>query len=159
MASYGSISGINALAPAIGDISESTTPNTTQAEGWLTEGYTYINNALSAAGYVVPVARTVLAFPALSALNNLYATAYALRARGLDAAEGKGESRSEAYLKDFFSRLKTLAEQDLTAQGLTLRPTGTTRPPRRGIRSMQLRRVDGYSATAAVVNPYSGPSE
>ena len=74
-------------------------------------------------------------------------------------AEGKGESRSEAYLKDFFSRLKTLAEQDLTAQGLTLRPTGTTRPPRRGIRSMQLRRVDGYSATAAVANPYSEPSE
>ena len=157
MASYGSISGINALAPAIGDISETSTPNTTQAEDWLSEGYTYINNALSGAGYVVPVGNTVAAYPALRALNNLYATAYALRARGMDVTEGKGESRSESYLKDFFARLKALADQDLTAQGLTVRGSGQVQ--RRGIRSMQLRRVDGYSAEAAEVYVYNGPSE
>ena len=157
MASYGSISGINALAPALGDINEASTPNTTQAEDWLSEGYTYINNALSGAGYVVPVARTVTCFPALRALNNLYATAYALRARGMDATDGRGESRSESYLKDFFNRLKALAEQDLTAQGLTLRSAGQIQ--RRGIRSMQLRRVDGYSAEATTTYTYDGTSE
>ena len=157
MASYGSISGINALAPALGDINEASTPNTTQAEDWLNEGYVYINNALSAQGYVVPVARTVACFPALRSLNNLYATAYALRARGMDAADGKGESRSENYLKDFFNRLKALAEQDLTAQGLTMRASGQI--ARRGIRSMQLRRVDGYSAEATATYTYDGPSE
>ncbi len=157
MASYGSISGINALAPAIGNISESTTPTVTEAEDWLNEGYVYINNALSGAGYVVPVARTVACFPALRALNNLYATAYALRARGMDAADGKGESRSESYLKDFFNRLKALAEQDLTAQGLTMRASGQVQ--RRGIRSMQLRRVDGYSGQSTQTYVYNGTSE
>lgn len=157
MASYGSISGINALAPALGEIDEASTPNTTQAEDWLNEGYVYINNALAGAGYVVPVGRNVAAFPALRALNNLYATAYALRARGMDATDGKGESRSESYLKDFFNRLKALAEQDLTAQGLTMRGSGQIQ--RRGLRSMQLRRVDGYSAEANTVYEYGGPSE
>lgn len=157
MASYGSISGISALAPALGEINEASTPNTVQAEDWLTEGYVYINNALSGAGYVVPVARTVACFPALRALNNLYATAYALRARGMDATDGKGESRSENYLKDFFARLKALAEQDLTAQGLTMRSSGQIQ--RRGIRSMQLRRVDGYSAEAVTVYEYPEVSE
>ena len=42
-------------------------------------------------------------------------------------------------------RLKLLTSQDLTALGLILRTTPTT-ATRRGVRSMQLRRVDGYSA-------------
>lgn len=159
MASYGSISGITALAPALGTIDENGTPTTTQAENWLNEGYTYINNALSTAGYAVPVVRSVACFPALRALNNLYATAYALRARGMDAADGKGESKSDIYLKDFFSRLKALAEQDLTAQGLTLR-TSPARPVRRGLRSVQMRRVDGYSAEReGMTTLTNGPSE
>jgi hypothetical protein len=75
----------------------------------------------------------------------------------MDAADGKGESKSDVYLKDFFSRLQALANQDLTAQGLTMRASGQV--TRRGIRSMQLRRVDGYSAQPAVVQEYDGPSE
>ena len=75
----------------------------------------------------------------------------------MDATDGRGESRSESYLKDFFNRLKALAEQDLTAQGLTLRSAGQIQ--RRGIRSMQLRRVDGYSAEATTTYTYDGTSE
>ena len=66
----------------------------------------------------------------------------------------KGESRSELS-KDFFNRLKALVEQDLTAQGLTMRQWTDSAP---GIRSLQLRRVDGYSAEATTVW-YDGTSE
>lgn len=143
--SYGSIDGIMALAPAVGTIDNDSTPSTAQVEEWLNEGATVINSALSAAGYTVPAARTAAVTPSLRALCNLYATAYTLRARGLDVVQGQQESRSEIYLKDFFDRLKLLASQDLTALGLTLRTTNTV-APRRGVRSLQLRRVDGYSA-------------
>lgn len=143
--SYGSIDGIMALSPAVGVIDNDSTPNTAQVEDWLTEGATLINAALSAAGYTVPAARTAAVYPSLRALNVLYATAYTLRARGLDVMQGREESRSETYLTDFHSRLKLLASSDLTAMGLTLR-TSPSVAMRRGVRSMQLRRVDGYSA-------------
>ena len=149
---YGSIDGIMAIAPAVGTIDNDSTPNTAQVEEWLTEGATLINSALSAAGYTVPALRTAAVYPSLRALNNLYAAAYTLRSRGLDVVQGREESRSEIYLKDFHSRLKLLASSHLTAMGLTLRTTPTV-AKRRGVRSMQLRRVDGYSAE------YSGQTD
>lgn len=143
--SYGSIDGIMALAPAVGTIDNDSTPNTGQVEEWLSEGAALIHGALAGAGYAVPAARTAAVYPSLRALNNLYAAAYTLRARGLDVVQGREETRSEIYLKDFFDRLKILAGQDLTALGLILRTTPSV-ATRRGVRSMQLRRVDGYSA-------------
>lgn len=143
--SYGSIDGIMALAPAVGTIDNDSTPNTGQVEEWLSEGAALIHGALAGAGYAVPAARTAAVYPSLRALNNLYAAAYTLRARGLDVVQGREETRSEIYLKDFFDRLKILAGQDLTALGMILRTTPTV-ATRRGVRSMQLRRVDGYSA-------------
>ena len=142
---YGSIDGIMALAPAVGTIDNDSTPDTGQVEEWLGEGAALIHGALAGAGYAVPAARTAAVYPSLRALENLYAAAYTLRARGLDVVQGREESRSEIYLKDFFDRLKLLTSQDLTALGLILRTTPTT-ATRRGVRSMQLRRVDGYSA-------------
>jgi len=142
---YGSIDGIMALAPAVGTIDNDSTPNTGQVEEWLAEGAALIHGALAGAGYAVPAARTAAVYPLLRALNNLYAAAYTLRARGLDVVQGREETRSEIYLKDFFDRLKILAGQDLTGMGLTLR-TSPSVATRRGVRSMQLRRVDGYSA-------------
>lgn len=142
---YGSIDGIMALTPAVGIIDNDSTPNTGQVEEWLAEGGALINGALAGAGYAVPVVRTAAGYPFLRSLENLYATAYTLRARGLDVVQGQQESRSEVYLKDFHSRLKMLVASDLTAMGLTLR-TSPSVATRRGVRSMQLRRVDGYSA-------------
>lgn len=142
---YGSIDGIMALAPAVGTIDNDSTPNTGQVEEWLSEGAALIHGALAGAGYAVPATRTAAVYPSLRALENLYAAAYTLRARGLDVVQGREESRSEIYLKDFFDRLKLLTSQDLTALGLILRTTPTV-ATRRGVRSMQLRRVDGYSA-------------
>lgn len=149
---YGSIDGIMALAPAVGTIDNDSTPNTGQVEEWLSEGAALIHGALAGAGYAVPATRTAAVYPSLRALENLYAAAYTLRARGLDVVQGREESRSEIYLKDFFDRLKLLTSQDLTALGLILRTTPTV-ATRRGVRSMQLRRVDGYSAA------YSGQTD
>lgn len=150
--SYGSIDGIMALAPAVGTIDNDSTPSTAQVEEWLAEGAALIHGALAGAGYAIPANRTAAVYPSLRALNNLYAAAYTLRARGLDVVQGQEESRSEIYLKDFFGRLKLMVTQDLTALGLILRTTPTT-ATRRGVRSMQLRRVDGYSAE------YSGQTD
>ena len=76
--------------------------------------------------------------------NNLYAAAYALRAKGLNVVDGSDEDYSATMLKEFYTRLKELAAMDLTLLGLTLRPTTTTLKRRR-LRTTQLRRVDGYS--------------
>ncbi len=146
MATYGSIEGIEALSPAIGTIDVASTPTIDQCDEWLEDAYAIVNSAISAAGYVVPVEDAAGAYPVVRALCNLYATAYALRARGLDVVQGEEENRSDIYLKDFYTRLKGLVAMDLTNMGVTLRPSTTTK--RRRIRSMQLRRVDGYSAYA-----------
>lgn len=144
MASYGSQEGVIAIVPALGTIDEQSTPSSWQIEDWLTEGYSEINRALAGAGYTIPASRSAALWPSLRALNDLYVAAYALRARGLDVVEGREESRSEEYLADFRRRLKELVEQDLTALGLSVRATPSA-PKRRRVRSLQMRRVDGYS--------------
>jgi hypothetical protein len=140
---YGSLEGVLALAPALGAIGDETTPTNSEVDTWLNEGSALIDAALSGAGYVVPVARTAAAYPIFRGLGVLYATAYALRARGLDVVQGNQESRSELYLKDFRQRLDMLVAGDLTSQGVPLRTSPQT--VRRGVRSFQLRRADGYS--------------
>lgn len=157
--SYGNQEGVLAIVPAVGQIDESTTPNSAQVGEWLEEGHSIINQSLSNAGYTTPAPKAAAVYPSLRALNNLYGAAYALRARGLDVVEGRKESRSETYLADFNERLTQLIGQDLTALGLTLRTT-TTAPKRRRVRSLQMRRVDGYSgAYGGKANNYEYPSE
>lgn len=157
--SYGNQEGVLAIVPAVGQIDESTTPNSAQVGEWLEEGHSIINQSLSNAGYTTPAPKSAAVYPSLRALNNLYGAAYALRARGLDVVEGREESRSETYLADFNERLTQLVGQDLTALGLTLRTT-TTAPKRRRVRSLQMRRVDGYSGTyGGLGDSYEYPSE
>lgn len=143
MATYGSAAGVQAIVPAAGTFSATTTPASTQVTTWLAEGHSEINRYLSAAGYVVPADSGGDIYPTLTALNDLYAAAYVLRARGMDIIQGEEENRSEMMLKDFYKRLDMLAKQDLSALGLTLRAAPAQR--RRRIRTLQLRRVDGFS--------------
>lgn len=144
MATYGSAAGVLAIVPAVGSFTASTTPTSTQVTTWLAEGHSEINRYLSSSGYVVPASASAEVYPTLTALNDLYAAAYVLRARGMDIIQGEEENRSEMMLRDFYKRLEMLAKQDLTALGLSLRPAPAQR--RRRIRTLQLRRVDGYSA-------------
>lgn len=158
MATYGSADGVLAIVPALGSITNETTPTSDQVTAWLAEGHSEINRFLSAAGYVVPVSASADLYSSLTAMNNLYAAAYALRARGMDLTQGENELRSDQYLKDFYSRLKGLGNMDLTAMGLTQRAAPAKR--RQRLRSVQLRRRDGYSAlngsTEAAYDEVSG---
>ena len=144
MASYGSAAGVEALVPSVGTLGAGSKPTLVQVTAWLAEGYALINRAIASAGYGVPLLNTAAVYDELSSLNNLYTAAYALRSLAIDTASGESEERSEVWLKDFYARLKSLAASDLTLVGATLLPSTTT-TRRRRIRTLQMRKVDGYS--------------
>jgi hypothetical protein len=138
---YGTVAGVQAITPTLGAFGGSTVPTSSQVTSWLEEGAATINRALATAGYSVPVASGAVVYAELTALNNLYAGAYALRARGIDTGTGEEESRDVVWLREFTQRLMELASSDLTALGVT----AVTGRPRRRIRTLQARRIDGYS--------------
>jgi hypothetical protein len=145
MATYGDADGVRAIVPAAAPIAfdYSTTPTSDQVTAWLAQGYSEINRYLSNAGYTVPAGGAAGAYDSLTALNNLYAAAYVLRAKGLNVVDGGDEDYSATMLKEFYTRLKELAAMDLTLLGLTQR--ASTSLKRRRFRTQQMRRVDGYS--------------
>lgn len=143
MASYGSSAGCAARIPGI-NLSALSTPDMTQMETWLAQGAAVIDRALSGAGYAVPVSQSAAVYPELTALNELYAAAHALRARGMDVVVGITETRSDAWLRQFRDQLDDLARSDLVALGVSQATVAGTKHNR--IRTTQLRRVDGYSA-------------
>ncbi len=146
MASYGSTTGVQALLPVLGALSGSTTPTSTQVGTWLDEGAAVINRNLSSAGYSVPVMASAAAYAELTSLNNLYAAAYAIMARGLDTMQGTEENRAELWLTRFENQLKALVASDLTALGVTMATAPSNVARRRRVRTTQIKRVDGYSA-------------
>jgi len=157
MATYGSVAGVQALIQTP-TLSATTAPTEAQVAVWLVEGYSKINRAIANAGYTVPVADSSAIYSELSGLNSLYAAALVLRATGLDVVTGEGESRSEVWLADFYGQLTDLARSNLAALGVTV--TATTTTSRRRMRTVQLRRVDGYSAAYGESTiAYDGVSE
>lgn len=141
---YGSADGVAALIPAVGAVGVDTTPTATHVAAWLAQGAAVIDRHLASAGYTVPVASTATLYPELTALNNLYAAAYALLAYGVDTASGEQDSRSAVWLDRFQAQLTALVSADLTLAGATVATTTTA--PRRRARFVQVKRVDGYSA-------------
>jgi hypothetical protein len=158
VATYGSAEGARALVPSVTALGEATTPTLGQVNQWLAQGYSVINRYLAAAGYTIPVVSSAAVYAELSGLNNLYAAAHILRALGIDLTSGDREERSAEWLEDFHTRLKELVAGDLTGVGVTQVTKTTTR--RRRIRTLQLRRIDGYSGThEGAVQTYPYPSE
>ena len=143
--SYGSLSGVSALVPVAAPLSATSTPTSAQVTEWLAQGSARIDRALSSAGYSIPVASTATVHAELTALANLYAAAHVLIARGLDSANGEAENRSDAYIERFTSELSALASSDLSALGVSAAPTTGVNAGRRRIRTLQLRRIDGYA--------------
>jgi hypothetical protein len=140
---YGTIAGVQALVPALGTITASSKPtNSTHVQSWLDEGSSTIDRVLAGAGYTVPVLSTATCYGELTALANLYAGAIAVMSRGLDAASGENESRSETWLNRFYSQLEVLAASTL-ADVPVATVTSTTG---RRVRFTQLKKIDGYSA-------------
>jgi len=143
--SYGSLSGVSALVPVAAPLSATSTPTSAQVTEWLAQGSARIDRALSSAGYSIPVASTATVHAELTALANLYAAAHVLIARGLDSANGEAENRSDAYIERFTSELSALASSDLSALGVSAATTTGVNAGRRRIRTLQLRRIDGYA--------------
>jgi len=143
--SYGSLSGVSALVPVAAPLSATSTPTSAQVTEWLAQGSARIDRALSSAGYSIPVDSTATVHAELTALANLYAAAHVLIARGLDSANGEAENRSDAYIERFTSELTALASSDLSALGASAASTTGVNAGRRRIRTLQLRRIDGYA--------------
>lgn len=143
--SYGSIAGVSALIPVVGTLGTSSTPTSAQVMEWLTQGSARIDRALSSAGYSVPVDDAATVCAELNALANLYGAAHVLSARGLDSANGEAENRSDAWLERFNAELTSLAASDLSALGVSSAPTTGVNAGRRRVRTLQLRRVDGFT--------------
>jgi hypothetical protein len=103
-----------------------------------------IDSIIAGAGYSLPVASGAAAIPVLDALADTYATAQAIRARGLDTISGQVESRSEVLMREYHAGLLRLSKGNLLALGLTEVAVGVLSPRRpRQIRA--LRRFDGYT--------------
>lgn len=159
MATYGSEAGVEALVPSAGNLNNSSTPKIAQVTAWLSQGYAVINRHLAGAGYDTPVTSGAAAYDELTALNNLYAAANVLRALGLDVITGEDGNRAETWIADFRTQLHELVQADLTALGVSLTATTGT-ATRRRVRSMQVRRTDGYSgAHEGSTRAYPYPSD
>jgi len=143
--SYGSVSGVSALVPVAGTLGSSSTPTSAQVTEWLTQASARIDRALATAGYSIPVASTATAYAELTALANLYGAAFVLMARGLDSATGEAENRSDALMRQFSDGLTSIAGSDLSALGVSASATTGVNAGRRRVRTLQLRRVDGYA--------------
>lgn len=155
--SYGTEFGVTARVPGLG-VTGISTPDNTQITDWLTQGATLIDRVLAAAGYAVPVGESATLYPELTALNEQYAAAQALRARGIDSLTGDGEARSDVWLREVKDTLRELAASDLTGLGVTQARVEGVR--RQRMRTVQMRRIDGYSAAnETTTNPYDYPSE
>ena len=143
--SYGSVSGVSALVPVAGTLGSSSTPTSAQVTEWLTQASARIDRALASAGYSIPVASTATAYAELTALANLYGAAFVLMARGLDSATGEAENRSDSLMRQFSDGLTSIASSDLSALGVSASATTGVNAGRRRVRTLQLRRVDGYA--------------
>jgi hypothetical protein len=142
---YGSVAGVSALVPVAGTLGASSTPTSAQVTEWLAQGSARIDRALSSAGYSIPVAGTATVASELAALANLYGAAHVIMARGLDSANGEAENRSDVMLERFNAELTSIASSDLSSLGVSSVATTGVNAGRRRVRTLQLRRIDGYA--------------
>lgn len=147
---YASAAGVASRIPGVG-LTAISTPDSGQVDTWLAQGAAIIDRKLAGAGYATPVGASALLYPELVALNELYAAAQALRARALDSVTGAGEMRSDVWLREFWQSLNDMARSDLTGAGVAQSVVVGMRP--RGMRTTQLRRIDGYSRNTYPLEP------
>jgi len=139
---YATAAGVASRIPGVG-LTAISTPDSSQVQMWIAQGAAQIDRKLAGAGYATPAPVSALVYPELVALNELYAAAQALRARGLDSVSGAGEMRSDVWMREFAASLNDLVRSDLTAAGMMQATITGVRPQR--VRSLQVRRIDGYS--------------
>jgi len=144
MASYGTEQGVEAInAHYVNGYGTASAPTALAVRQFLEQGYAYLNTVLAKLGYATPIASAVACYPLLQRLNNLYAAAATEQATNISTAGPGEQTRSEKLWAQFKDELGLFTEGDLTLAGLTR--TATT-PARRRVRSLELRRRDGYAA-------------
>ena len=136
---YGSVDGVEAYVPMLGNIGAGTVPTSSQVVAWLQDATAIIDRMLTTAGYTVPVANSSTNYAELVGLANLYAAARALQSRGIETATAEAPARWQAMLDEFYARLTAIASSVLT--GVAAVDAGTGSTPRR-VRSFQVVRVD-----------------
>ena len=143
MATYGSRAGVEAVnSHLIGGYTSSTVPTVSAVGSWLEQGYAALNVALAKAGCAVPISTGAACYDLLVRLNNLYAAACAEQSVNISTAGPGEETRSEKLWRQYKDELGALLTGDLSLAGLT---PATTASPRRRVRSLELRRRDGYA--------------
>jgi hypothetical protein len=144
---YGTTAGVQALLPVLGTLSGSTTPTSTTVSSWLVGASAIIDRHVSGAGYTVPVSASATCYAELAELAHLYAAAQCVMARSIDNLTGETEDRATTWLARFYDQLKELAGSDLSMLGCTVAASPSSAGSgRRRVRTLQMRRVDGYSA-------------
>jgi hypothetical protein len=143
MATYGSETGVEAInAHLKGGYTTTSVPTSAQIAGFLDDGYSAINSRLAVLGYAVPVPSGATCYNAIVRLNNLFAAATAEEAVNISTAEPEGETRSQRLWRRYESEFKALLAGDLTLVGLS---KSSSAPARRRVRSVEMRRRDGYA--------------
>ncbi len=117
--SYGSVEGVEALFPVIGDLDETTIPKSSDVTTWLAQGYSIINRAILDKGYSTPVLNTSPIYDELVYLNHLFCHFLGLRARGLDTITGEEQDKATILEEAFNEQLKSLCNSNLANMGLT----------------------------------------
>ena len=140
---YGSVTGVSQInSHLVGGYTASSLPTQAAVTEWLTQGAAAVNAALAKAGYSTPVSVTAACYPLIVRLNNLWAAAVAEASTNI-GVDGTSETRSDKLWKQYRDELSDLLSGDLTLAGLT---HSTSAPTRRGIRSLEMRRRDGYAS-------------
>lgn len=143
MATYGSVTGVEHInSHYVGGYTTTGMPATSAVVAWLAQGYAALNVYLGKAGYATPVSTSAACYAVLTRLNDLYAAACAEQATNISTAGPGEETRSEKLWQRFKVELADFLDGDLTLVGLS---RGTTAPVRARVRSLELRRRDGYA--------------
>ena len=141
---YGSVDGVEAHVPTIGNIGNATVPTSSQVVTWLQEASAIIDRMLTTAGYTTPVASTSANYNELVGLANLYAAARTLQSRNIETPTAEATARWQVMLEEFYSRLTAISTSTLT--GVASVDSGAGATPRR-VRTFRSVRVDRQVAS------------
>lgn len=127
---YASASDVAALTKNLvggtGDFTDSSSPNVTQVDFWLSTGSAIINTRLAGAGYS-PIPESSEAYGMAAQINAVYAAWMAERSR-TNARSNPGErTRSDLFKDDFKMLLEMLLDMDLSVVGVPILTGSSTR--------------------------------
>ena len=113
---------------------------------WLQKGYSDINIRVAKAGYVAPVTDTAaICYDMLAHLNDLFAGAVAEKSWGVARGDLEAEEQGATYWAMYLAGIKDLLDGNGELIGLTVAGDA---PTRRKIRTVQMRKEDGFSTAA-----------